>query len=117
MSDLQGFGIKAEQLDGFKPGFVAVQTTMLEMHKAKLAGEGVDAYFAKKALTDNKPQQYLETLDFQLALMANMGVGQEEQFIQLMLGEKSTIGEVNAAIDYSLAAGRFNCVGYSVVAR
>lgn len=82
---LQGFGIKAEQLDGFKPGFVAVQTTMLEMHKAKLAGEGVDAYFAKKALTDNKPQQYLETLDFQLALMANIGVGQEEQFIQLML--------------------------------
>lgn len=82
---LQGFGIKAEQLDSFKPGFVAVQTTMLEMHKAKLAGEGVDAYFAQKAQTDNKPQHYLETLDFQLALMANMGVGQEEQFIQLML--------------------------------
>ncbi len=82
---LQGFGMKAAQLDGFKPGFVAVQTTMLEMHKAKLAGEGVDAYFAKKAQTDNKPQQYLETLDFQLALMAAMGVGQEEQFIQLML--------------------------------
>jgi len=82
---LQGFGMKAAQLDGFKPGFVAVQTTMLEMHKAKLAGEGVDAYFAKKAHIDNKPQQYLETLDFQLALMATMGVGQEEQFIQLML--------------------------------
>lgn len=82
---LQGFGVSAAQLDGFKPGFIAVQMTMLEMHKAKMTGEGVDAYFAKKAVTDKKPQQYLETLEFQLALMANLGTGEEEKFVRLML--------------------------------
>ena len=49
--------------------------------KAGFAGDDVDLYFAKKATADAKPQQYLETVEFQLALLANLGAGSEDQFL------------------------------------
>lgn len=78
---LKKFSLTPQQFNAFKPGFVAMQIAMLELQKAGMAGEGVDAYFVKKATTDAKTQQYLETVEFQLELMANMGAGNEDQFM------------------------------------
>lgn len=100
---LQGFGLSAAQFDGFKPGFITVQMTVLEMQRAKLAGEGVDNYFAKKAMADNKQKKYLESLEFQISMLANLGHGQEEQFIELMLKNNSELIEI---MQQSIAAWR-----------
>lgn len=78
---LKTFSLTPQQFDAFKPGFVAMQIAMLELRKAGMAGEGVDAYFVKKATRDAKPQHYLETMEFQLDLMASMGAGTEDQFM------------------------------------
>ncbi len=78
---LKTFNLTPQQFNAFKPGFVAMQIAMLEMRKAGMAGDGVDAYFVKKATKDAKAQQYLETVEFQLDLMAAMGVGTEDQFM------------------------------------
>ncbi len=69
----------------FKPGFLVTMLTMLEAQKAQLSGEGVDIFYSKKASTDNKKIEYFETADFQMNMIAQMGVGNEERFIKLNL--------------------------------
>ncbi len=82
---LKSFKLTAQQFDRFKPGFVVLQMAMLELHQANMAGAGVDAHFAAKASADQKPQHYLETIEFQLDVMAKMGQGVENQFVQANL--------------------------------
>ena len=79
------YGVQINQLDGFKPGFISLQMMAIEMQKHKFSTEGVDSQFSKRAETDGKPQHYLETLDSQIALLAAMGEGFEDAFIELSL--------------------------------
>lgn len=79
------YGVQLQQLDGYKPGFIMLQMLALEMMKAQMAGEGVDVYFDKKAQADGKAQAYLETVESQIELLANMGEGYEDAFIRMNL--------------------------------
>lgn len=83
------YGVQLQQLDGYKPGFIALQMLAIEMMKAKMAGEGVDSYFAKKADADDKTMAYLETVESQLNLLANMGEGYEDAFMKINLEQFS----------------------------
>lgn len=98
---LKTFSLTPQQFNAFKPGFVAMQIAMLELRKAGMAGDGVDAYFVKKATADAKPQQYLETMEFQLDLMANMGAGTEDKF---MLANLKRADETAELLRQSIAA-------------
>lgn len=89
---LQKFGSDAAALDHYKPGFVAVQLSLLEMSATGISGEGVDSYFANKAKQQNKPVYFLETLDFQIQLIAGMGQGYESEFIRLNLENTADLG-------------------------
>lgn len=100
---LKTFNMTPQQFNGFKPGFVAMQIAMLELRKAGMSGEGVDMYFVNKATQDAKPQQYLETIEFQLDLMASMGAGNEEQF---MLANLKRADETAELMRQSIAAWR-----------
>jgi uncharacterized protein YbaP (TraB family) len=100
---LKTVNLTPQQFNTFKPGFVAMQIAMLELRKAGFAGEGVDLYFANKATADAKPQQYLETVEFQLALLAKMGAGTEDQF---MLANLKRVDETAALMRQTLAAWR-----------
>lgn len=83
------YGIQLQQLDGYKPGFIVVQMMALEMMKAKMAGEGVDSYFDKQAKADGKPLIYLETVESQINLLANMGSGYEDAFVKMNMEQFS----------------------------
>jgi uncharacterized protein len=104
---LKTFNLTVQQFDGFKPGFVAMQIALLELHKAGMAGEGVDSYFASKATNAGKTQQYLETVEFQLDLMAKMGAGTEDQF---MLANLKRADETAELLSQSIAAWRIGDV-------
>lgn len=84
---LTGLGVNLDELNGFKPGFIVSMMTVMAAHKAQLAGEGVDAYFDKQAQKDNKGIAYLESTDFQINMLANMGKGTEDKFIKETLKE------------------------------
>lgn len=86
---LSGLGLNLDELNGFKPGFVLSMMTVMEAHKAGLAGEGVDAFYDKQAKKDNKEINYLETAEFQLNMLANIGKDNEEKFILETLKEMS----------------------------
>lgn len=81
------YGVQLQQLDGYKPGFIVLQMLTLELMKAQMAGEGVDAYFDKKAQADGKTLAYLESIDSQIQLLANMGEGYEDAFIRMNLAQ------------------------------
>jgi uncharacterized protein YbaP (TraB family) len=83
------YGLQLQQLDSFKPGFIVMQMLGIELMKANMAGDGVDAYFDKKAQADAKPRAYLESVDSQIQLLANMGEGYEDAFIRLNLQQFS----------------------------
>ena len=80
-------GINLAELNGFKPGFIVSMMAIMEAQKAQIAGEGVDAYFAKQAKLDGKTAEYLETMEFQLNLLANIGTGHENELIQSSLAQ------------------------------
>ncbi|WP_350608626.1 TraB/GumN family protein, partial [Pseudoalteromonas sp. MER144-MNA-CIBAN-0113] len=65
---LSEFGANLAKLDGFRPAMVSIVLMSMELQKQNLMGEGVDAYFTKKATEDNKTKNYLETIEFQLEL-------------------------------------------------
>lgn len=83
------FGVPDTNYISFKPGLVASMMTILEAQRNNLAGEGVDSYFGKKAEQDNRPIEYLETIEFQLSIMASLGDGEEDHFINSNLESMS----------------------------
>lgn len=77
-----GLGANLAMFEHFKPGFLVTMLAMLEIQKAGLSGEGVDMFYSKQAIQDNKKIEYFETADFQMNMMANMGIGDEDKFIE-----------------------------------
>ncbi|KKO45928.1 conjugative transfer protein GumN [Arsukibacterium ikkense] len=102
------YGVQLQQLDGYKPGFVALQMLALEMMKAQMAGEGVDSYFDKKALADGKTMAYLESVESQINLLANMGDGYEDAFMKMNLEQVSDFKGYFSAMVAAWRAGDMN---------
>ena len=75
------FGAPVEKLAKLKPGFLIAVMSMMEAQRVRMAGEGVDSYFSQIAKRDSKPMEYLETMEFQLNMLANMGAGEEDRLI------------------------------------
>lgn len=100
-----GFGIPIEQLKGFRPGFIMTQLTVLAAMQAQMAGTGVDHYFANRAIQDGKATAYLESLDFQLQMIANLGEGYEDRFIRMNLEQINHFEEMFKQILEAWRAG------------
>ena len=80
-------GIGMHVIKQFKPSMAAMMLTMAELKRLDFAGSGVDKYFYSQALLDGKPLAKLETANEQLAYIANMGVGNENEFIRYSLAD------------------------------
>jgi uncharacterized protein len=99
------YGVQLQQLDGYKPGFVMLQMLALEMMKAQMAGEGVDSYFDKLAKADGKALAYLESVESQINLLANMGDGYEDAFMKMNLEQFGDFKNYFAAMIAAWRAG------------
>lgn len=100
---LSAFGSSANQLASFKPGFVTTMLVTMEAQRAQMAGEGVDAYFTQLAKRDSKDREYLESLDFQISMLAGLGEGEEEQFISETL---ATLPDLKSELKQTIKAWR-----------
>lgn len=69
----------------YKPSLMAVTLSMLEFQALGLTSIGVDQYFSEHAISDGKQQTWLESPEQQLAFLAAMGKGQEDQLIAYTL--------------------------------
>jgi uncharacterized protein YbaP (TraB family) len=79
---VSSLGVDLAMFEHFKPGFLVTMLALLEAQKAQLSGEGVDIFYSKQATRDNKEIAYLESAEFQMNMIANMGIGDEDRFIK-----------------------------------
>ena len=80
-------GIPMANIIGFKPGMVSTMITMVELRRLGLVGIGVDTYFSTKSIDDQKKMGQLETVETQLAFIANMGAGQADEMLIYTLAD------------------------------
>lgn len=86
---LAGFGANIEMVNNFKPGMVSTMMTVMEAQKAQMGDKGVDVYYDKLASKDQKLAEYLETVEFQLDMIAGLGEGYESKFVTMAIEQVS----------------------------
>jgi len=82
---------------------VASMLVAMEAQRSQMAGQGVDAYFMQLAARDGKASEYLESLDFQINMLANMGAGEEDRLISETL---ETLPELEDMLKSTIKAWR-----------
>ena len=80
-------GVDIQNLTQFKAGMVTIILTLNELSLLGQAGQGVDDFFHQRAVADNKPIYFLETIEQQIDFLANMGVGQQDDLLVYTLKE------------------------------
>ncbi|MCW8963574.1 MAG: TraB/GumN family protein [Gammaproteobacteria bacterium] len=91
-------GIPLSTLLPFKPQFVALMLTSLQLQKLGIDAAGVDQHFNERAHKDNKPVAELETLETQLQFLANMGLGREDELIMSTIKENQQLATLMLAM-------------------
>ena len=94
-----GFPI-VDEIELFKPSMVINILTVLMIQELGFAEEGVDQYYFEKAVRENKPVSFLETLQSQIDVMVSMGEGYEDEYVLYSLQD---IDDTEADLDIMVA--------------
>jgi len=95
--------LPVEVLHKTKPGMAVMMLALQELTKAGVTKEGVDVHFGNRAHKDGKAVASLETADFQLKLITNLGEGKESGMVLYSLQD---IGQISALFDEIIASWR-----------
>lgn len=87
-------GMALDNFRRFAPGFILIVATQIELQKLGITGEGVDMIFQQQARAEQKPLWFLESFDYQVAVLAGLGRGYEDEFVGKMLDEAPQAGEI-----------------------
>lgn len=94
MDILKRHQLTLPQVEQFKPGMLVTQLTLLELQQHSFTAPGVDQHFLRLAQQQNKSLKYLEPIEFQLNLLASLGDGREELFLQHALTDVSETADM-----------------------
>jgi len=75
-------GMHISMMQDFKPSMVVLVMTVMELEALGFHSAGVDDFFYKLAIKDNKKIGTLESTDDQLKFLVNMGKGKEDQLLR-----------------------------------
>lgn len=78
----------------YKPAFLSITLSMIELQILGLTSEGVDKHFFSRGKADNKIIRWLESPEEQLSFIKQMGKGNEDAFIQYTLDDVETLPDV-----------------------
>jgi hypothetical protein len=85
-------GLSMDQADRFKPWFCALTVEALKLKRIGFDPEyGVDKYFFTRAKKDGKERLFLETLDFQMSLFADLGSVASEELLRQTLKDLEVV--------------------------
>jgi len=83
---LQDLGLPAATFARFKPWFMALTLTTLELQRLGFNPQyGIDLHFYTKAKADNKALAYLEPVEYQLDLLGKMDSRDQKSFLDQTL--------------------------------
>jgi uncharacterized protein YbaP (TraB family) len=92
MTDL---GLPMEQLVRFKPWFLAVTLTTLELQRLGYSpGNGLDVHYYDRARSDEKEIGFFEPIDYQLDLLGNMSADDQKAFLGQTLKDLEIAAEM-----------------------
>ena len=92
MADL---GLPMEQFARFKPWFLAVTITTLELQRLGFSpAYGIDVHFYGRARSDKKKIDFLEPIDYQLDLLGNMATEDQIAFLGQTLKDLEIAAEM-----------------------
>lgn len=98
-------GIPMSQIAGFRAGMVSMMMTIVELQRLGFAGVGVDEFFYDRAQTDGKERGQLESVDAQIAFLANMGKGREDVLLAYTLEDMTRLPRFWADLKAAWRAG------------
>ena len=96
-------GLPLQMMEKLKPGLLVSMLQVIEFQKLGFTPQGVDAYFNGRAMGDGKPVGELEPIDAQIGFIANMGEGNESEFIMLSLEDMK---EISVSMEQMVSAWR-----------
>lgn len=96
-------GLPIENFQAYKPAMIVVTLLFAELRRLGIGEHGVDKNFHIRAKQDGKALGSLEEIDQHLDFVANMGMGEEDQFIRYSLRDLDRIGDM---MDSLLSAWR-----------
>lgn len=96
-------GLPLQIMEKFKPGLLVTTLQIMEFQKLGFTPQGVDAYYNTRAMGDGKPVGQLESIDEQIGFLANMGEGNESEFVLLSLEDMK---EISTSMDDMVDAWR-----------
>jgi uncharacterized protein YbaP (TraB family) len=85
-------GLDAGSLQRMRPWMVATTLALTELQRAGYSPlDGVDRHFYRRAVEAGTPVEGLETVEFQLQLMADLTPEQDEAFLRQTVSELETV--------------------------
>jgi uncharacterized protein YbaP (TraB family) len=92
---MNALGLPLEAFSRFKPWFVALTLTTLELQRLGYDPQyGIDVYFFGKAQSAGKKIGFLETPGYQLDLLGNMANGDQNDFLKQTLKDLELISDL-----------------------
>ena len=92
MTDL---GLPLEQFARFKPWFIAVTITTLELQRLGFSpAYGIDVHYYGRARSDNKKIDFFESIDYQLDLLGAMNAEDQNAFLSQTLKDLEVAAEM-----------------------
>lgn len=84
--------IPIEMLQSFKPSMAILTITQIELQKIGVSTQsGLESHFTNKAIAAKKSIGSLETLDEQMAILASMGEGYENEYVNGSLDDLDSL--------------------------
>ena len=102
---MEARGLSLSNFMMYKPAFLSITLSMIELQIMGLTSEGVDKYFFNRGKNDDKTILWLESPEQQLSFIQQMGNGDEDAFIQYTLEDVETLPEVLPKLKSSWKAG------------
>lgn len=91
-------GIPLVMLSQFKPSMATLVILTFELSKLGVTQEGVDQFFHKQALQDQKSVRGLESIEKQIDFITKLGEGKEDELVTQMLEDMSSLKQDYEAI-------------------
>lgn len=86
-------GLSANSVNHLRPGAIMSTLLALELTSLGVNAEGVDHYYHQQSTADEKEIRAFETAEQQVQLIANLGVGEEEEFIRYLIEDLDSLNE------------------------
>lgn len=102
---MEARGLSLSNFMMYKPAFLSITLSMIELQIMGLTSEGVDKHFFNRGKNDNKTILWLESPEQQLSFIQKMGNGDEDAFIQYTLEDIETLPQVLPKMKSSWKAG------------